>query len=77
MISVGLGNAFGHPHEEALAAYQTPGRTVLRTDRDGDIAVSVDAAGCYDVRAARSGPAVLARGGPPTCATRAHPERHP
>jgi beta-lactamase superfamily II metal-dependent hydrolase len=67
VLSVGRANPFEHPHAEALAAYQTPGRAVLRTDRDGDIVVSVDTAGCYEVRAARSGPTVLARGGPATC----------
>jgi beta-lactamase superfamily II metal-dependent hydrolase len=77
VISVGLRNPFGHPHEEALAAYQTPGRTVLRTDRDGDVVVSVDAAGCYEARTARSGTAVLARGGPPTCAAHTHQGRRP
>ena len=77
VISVGLGNTFGHPHAEALAAYLVPGRTVLRTDRDGDVVVSVDAAGCYDVRAARSSPAVLARGGPATCPAPKRQERRP
>jgi len=77
VISVGLGNAFGHPHAEALAAYQTPGRTVLRTDQGGDVVVSVDAAGCYEVRADRSGPAVLARSGPANCPARTHQERRP
>jgi competence protein ComEC len=77
VISVGEGNPFGHPHAEALAAYQVPGRTVLRTDRDGDVVVTVDAVGCYEVRSARSGAAVLARGGPAACAARAQEETRP
>ena len=77
VISVGRGNTFGHPHEDALAAYQTPGRTVLRTDQGGDVVVSVDAAGCYEVRTTRSGLAVLARGGPATCPARPSQERRP
>jgi competence protein ComEC len=77
VISVGLGNPFGHPHEDALAAYQVLGRTVLRTDQSGDVVVSVDSAGCYDVRTARSGPTVLARGGPATCLARQRQERRP
>jgi competence protein ComEC len=77
VISVGLGNPFGHPHEAALAAYQTPGHTVLRNDQDGDVVVTVDSTGCYEVRTARSGPAVLARGGPATCPARIQRERRP
>lgn len=77
VISVGAGNTFGHPHQESLAAYRTPGRTVLRTDQGGDVVVSVDAAGCYEVRAARSGPTVLASGGPASCPDREHQERRP
>jgi competence protein ComEC len=77
VISVGEGNPFGHPHAQALAAYQVPGRTVLRTDRDGDVVVTVDTAGCYEVRSARSGAAVLARGGPAACTARAHEETRP
>jgi competence protein ComEC len=73
VISVGRDNTFGHPHAEALVAYQTPGRTVLRTDRDGDVVVSVDADGCYVVRAGRAGSAVLAGGGPAACP--AHPRQ--
>jgi beta-lactamase superfamily II metal-dependent hydrolase len=61
-------NDYGHPHAEALAAYQAAARTVLRTDRDGDVIVTVDATGCYEVRTAHAGPAPVARGGPATCA---------
>lgn len=68
VISVATHNDYGHPHAEALAAYQAAARTVLRTDRDGDVIVTVDSAGCYEVRTARSGPAPVARGGPAVCA---------
>jgi competence protein ComEC len=77
VISVGAGNPFGDPHAEALAAYQVRGRTVLRTDRDGDVVVTVDAAGCYEVRSAQSGAAVVARGGPAACAAPAQEETRP
>jgi len=77
VISVALGNPFGHPHAEALAAYQTPGRTVLRTGQDGDVVVTVDSFGCYEVRTARSGPTVLARGGPATSPARRQHEKRP
>lgn len=69
VISVAAHNDYGHPHAEALAAYQAAARTVLRTDRDGDVTVSVDAAGCFEVRTAHAGPAPVARGGPAACAT--------
>ena len=68
VISVAAHNDYGHPHAEALAAYQAAARTVLRTDRDGDVIVTVDAAGCYEVRTAHAGPVPVARGGPATCA---------
>jgi beta-lactamase superfamily II metal-dependent hydrolase len=69
VISVAAHNDYGHPHAEALAAYQAAARAVLRTDRDGDVIVTVDAAGCYEVRTAHAGPAPVARGGPASCAT--------
>jgi len=68
VISVAAHNDYGHPHAEALAAYQTAGAHVFRTDRDGDVIVTVDAAGCYEVRTAHGGPASVARGGPAACA---------
>jgi beta-lactamase superfamily II metal-dependent hydrolase len=39
-ISVGAGNTYGLPDEDALAAYGEGGRAVLRTDLNGDIASS-------------------------------------
>jgi competence protein ComEC len=43
LVSVGEGNDYGHPAAQTLAALQRLGTKVLRTDRDGDIAVvSVD-----------------------------------
>ena len=67
VVSVGAGNSYGLPDEDALAAYGAEGRTVLRTDRDGDVIVSVDARGCYRVRGSleRSIPPV--QGGPAAC----------
>lgn len=44
LISVGAGNTYKHPHPEALALWQGPGRTILRTDEAGTIAVR----GCAD-----------------------------
>jgi competence protein ComEC len=44
VISVGAGNTYKHPHPEALALWQARGRTILRTDEAGTIAVR----GCTD-----------------------------
>ncbi|MYS21524.1 MBL fold metallo-hydrolase [Streptomyces sp. SID4948] len=40
LISVGAGNPYGHPAARTLAALRGLGAVVLRTDRDGPIAVS-------------------------------------
>ena len=45
VISVGLGNDYGHPAPSTLEALQRQGFQVYRTDRDGDVAVSRDAGG--------------------------------
>jgi competence protein ComEC len=37
LISVGVGNKFGHPHAAALASLAGIGAVVRRTDRDGDL----------------------------------------
>ncbi len=76
VISVGLGNDYGHPHAEALRGYGRAAHTVLRTDVNGAVTVTVDAAGCYEVRAERRGSAPVARGGPASCPT-ATEERTP
>ena len=41
VISVGAGNAFGHPHPDVLA--NLGGVDIRRTDLDGDVVVSLDA----------------------------------
>jgi len=41
VISVGAGNPFGHPTPETLATLAAHGALVLRTDRDGTIAIEV------------------------------------
>jgi len=76
-ISVGTGNTYGLPDEDALAAYGEGGRAVLRTDLDGDIVVTVDSRGCYEVRAGRTGEEVRARGGPAACAVPPTQESRP
>jgi competence protein ComEC len=42
LVSAGAGNPFGHPRAEVLARCLRAGALVLRTDRDGTIAVSTD-----------------------------------
>ena len=39
VISVGAGNAYGHPGEQALAAYYAAASEVYRTDLDGSVTV--------------------------------------
>ena len=45
VISVGADNDYGHPAPSTLDALHQSGATVRRTDRDGDVIVSVDEAG--------------------------------
>jgi competence protein ComEC len=42
VISVGAGNAYGHPAEGVVERYAEHGASVLRTDRDGAITASSD-----------------------------------
>jgi beta-lactamase superfamily II metal-dependent hydrolase len=76
-VSVGAGNTYGLPNEDALAAYGEGGRTVLRTDIDGDIVVTVDGRGCYEVRSGRTGEEVRTHGGPAACAVPPTQESRP
>ncbi len=50
VITVGR-NSYGHPTDDALAAYQGQGATVYRTDQDGGIKVWVAPDGNYSVEA--------------------------
>jgi competence protein ComEC len=45
LVSVGAGNGYGHPNPAVLARLAGAGVRVMRTDRDGDVAVVVDDAG--------------------------------
>nr|WP_233273359.1 hypothetical protein [Streptomyces broussonetiae] len=40
LISVGAGNPYGHPAPSTVAALRAGGALVLRTDRDGGLAVT-------------------------------------
>jgi competence protein ComEC len=68
LVSVGVDNDYGHPSARTLALLRGDGARVLRTDRDGDLAVCVDGAG--RLRAATRGvdrlrrPAAAPRGPP-------------
>ena len=42
IVSSGAGNRYGHPHGVVLRRLEEAGALVLRTDTDGDIAISVD-----------------------------------
>jgi beta-lactamase superfamily II metal-dependent hydrolase len=56
VISVGAANRYGHPEPWAMRYYQAGGRKVYRTDLDGTVTISVDAAGQYRIDTA--GPTV-------------------
>jgi competence protein ComEC len=45
LVSVGAGNDYGHPNPAVLGRLAAGGARVMRTDRDGDVAVVVDDAG--------------------------------
>ncbi|MEU5630628.1 ComEC/Rec2 family competence protein [Streptomyces rishiriensis] len=51
LISCGEGNPYGHPAPSTVAALRAGGAVVMRTDRDGALAVVADAGG--DMRVAR------------------------
>ncbi|OAH09575.1 ribonuclease BN [Streptomyces jeddahensis] len=56
LISCGEDNPYGHPSPGTVAALQSGGATVLRTDRDGALAVMGAAAGGLMWAAAEAGP---------------------
>ncbi|MDX3095675.1 ComEC/Rec2 family competence protein [Streptomyces sp. ME01-24h] len=58
LVSCGAGNPYGHPSPRTLAALRAQGSTVLRTDRDGPVAVLGDR---ESLRAASAGPAQAAQ----------------
>ena len=42
MIEVGARNRFGHPHPDTLARARASVPSVLRTDRDGDVTMTLE-----------------------------------
>jgi competence protein ComEC len=44
MVSVGRGNAFGHPSPDVIDRLRRAGAEIFRTDRDGAISVEIDGA---------------------------------
>ncbi|MFG2605722.1 ComEC/Rec2 family competence protein [Streptomyces sp. NPDC048514] len=53
LISAGAGNPYGHPAPSTVAALRAGGATVLRTDRDGALAVGGTGGAGGEVRVAR------------------------
>jgi competence protein ComEC len=45
VISCGVANRFGFPHEEVLERWEQAGVRILRTDRDGAVTVRVTSGG--------------------------------
>ncbi|MEJ5270033.1 MAG: DNA internalization-related competence protein ComEC/Rec2 [Hydrogenophilus sp.] len=55
LVSVGAFNRFGHPRCDVLERWRTHGATILRTDRDGALTLTLPASGnAIPVRTARS-----------------------
>jgi competence protein ComEC len=50
LISVGLDNDYGHPAPRTLDLLTRAGMRVLRTDRDGDLAVVAEGDGTFATR---------------------------
>jgi competence protein ComEC len=42
LVSVGRGNAFGHPSPDVIERLRRAGAEIFRTDRDGAISVETD-----------------------------------
>jgi competence protein ComEC len=42
IISVGVRNRFGHPHQATLATFKSAGVRLFRTDRDGEVTAWTD-----------------------------------
>lgn len=59
VVSVGRGNAYGHPHPWALRYYNAVAGDIYRTDRHGDVTVIGNRDGSYEVRTAREPPAAV------------------
>ena len=45
VIPVGAHNRYGHPHPATVAALRAAVPRVYRTDRDGDVTLTLDAGG--------------------------------
>ncbi len=59
VVSAGIDNRFGFPHPAIVDAYRRRGTTVLRTDRDGAVALRITAEGAISVTTGRAGAAQL------------------
>ncbi len=57
VISVGAGNSYGHPSDEALRLYAAVDAAVYRTDLQGTITVAARSDGSYTVSTERAAPA--------------------
>jgi hypothetical protein len=61
VASAGTGNPYGHPARSTLERLSAAGARVYRTDQDGTVSVTFDAAGMSVRTAPRRGQAVVAR----------------
>jgi len=62
VISVGIGNTYGHPSAQVIEAWESAGATVYRTDQDGAVVIQADRDGSYIVLNERTGAAAVTPG---------------
>ncbi len=72
VASAGAGNPYGHPTKATLDRVAARGGTVLRTDRNGSVEITLDGSTELDVRPERRDAAVAA--GPPVADRRTGPD---
>ena len=73
VISVGRGNAYGHPSAQVIERWRSVGATVYRTDQDGTVIVQAKRDGSYIVlneRLSAADPGAAPRGEPPPAAAK-------
>jgi competence protein ComEC len=77
VVSLGVGNGFGHPHAQPLALLERRGIPLLRTDRDGTVTIRSDGKEWDVSRSAQAPRGPPDSKGPRVAARRSKPESPP